>query len=53
MENEPDCFQVNDWLVLEHPEVYAALRFLHWDVFYDCALKIWHQQGRPQHILDW
>lgn len=43
----PDCFDINDWLVLHEPQVYEAIKYLHWSAIYACGLQIWEQRGKP------
>ena len=44
---QPDIFDLNDWVLTLHPEVYEATKYLHAPIQYKAWLEIWEQAGRP------
>lgn len=45
---EPDIFDLNDWLVQDHPETYEAIKYLQGETFYKLALIFWKEKGKPE-----
>lgn len=43
----PDIAELSDYLLCERPAVYKAIKYLHADAFYDCAINIWKANGCP------
>lgn len=37
----PDLFELQDWCVLNRPDVWAAVKYLHADTLYAAILPIW------------
>lgn len=41
MDMVPDCFDLNDWVLLTRPEVYRAVRYLSPTAQYAAHLAVW------------
>ena len=44
----PDMFELSDWVIMEHPKVWNAVKRLHAKELYKFLLKFWKQQGKPE-----
>jgi hypothetical protein len=47
MEN-PDCFDLNDWMMKEHPKEFEASKYLSPSSQYAFHLACWIHFGRPK-----
>lgn len=48
MENLPDYFDLNDWILLNHPEVHRATRYIsNVSTQMEAWMKIWKMNGSP------
>lgn len=46
-EFEPDCFDLNDWVLLTQPELYEATKYLSPTAQYNLWRSIWINAGKP------
>ena len=43
----PDCFDINDWLMLAMPELHESIKYLQPSAAYAVGLQAWRNAGMP------
>lgn len=44
---EPDCFDLNDWVLLNYPAIHEASKYLNPSAQYAFHLSVWREKGFP------
>ena len=47
-DDEPDCFDLNDWMLLTHPTVYNVIKYLSPTPKYNFMRKFWIDKCKPE-----